>query len=70
MHRDIWKPAQEKVTAEPSGDRAYYLGQLYRGARQTDRFLDSVHLVSYIGLAVPTYNSREREPHRHITKRA
>ncbi len=34
-----------------------------------DRFPDSSHLVSYIGLAVSTYNSGERERHGHITKR-
>jgi len=34
-----------------------------------DRFPDSSHLVSYIGLAVSTYNSGERERYGHITKR-
>ncbi len=34
-----------------------------------DRFPDSSHLVSYIGLAVSTYNSGERERHEHITNR-
>jgi len=36
---------------------------------QPNRFPDSSHLVSYIGLAVSTYNSGERERHGHITKR-
>lgn len=32
------------------------------------RFADSSHVVSYVGLAVSTYNSGERECHGHITK--
>ena len=34
-----------------------------------DRFPDSRHLVSYIGLAPATYDSGEAERHGHITKR-
>ena len=33
------------------------------------RFADSSHVVSYVGLAVSTYDSGERECHGHITKR-
>ena len=34
-----------------------------------DRFPTSSHVVSYIGLAVSTYSSGERERYGHITKR-
>lgn len=33
-----------------------------------ERFADSSHLVSYVGLAVSTYDSGERQCHGHITK--
>lgn len=33
-----------------------------------ERFPDSAHVVSYLGLAVSTYDSGERERHGHITK--
>ena len=34
-----------------------------------DRFPDSGHVVSYLGLAPSTYDSGDRERHGHITKR-
>jgi len=34
-----------------------------------ERFPDSSHVVSYLGLAVSTYDTGERERHGHITKR-
>jgi transposase len=34
-----------------------------------ERFPDSSHVVSYLGLAVSTYDSGQRERHGHITKR-
>jgi len=33
-----------------------------------ERFPDSAHVVSYVGLAVSTYDSGERQCHGHITK--